>query len=147
MTSHTYTARMAAIISTTVLTGAFAATGAFADMSKHDADNNGSLSSDEFHVLIKADLTQMDVNADGELTLAEYLGEDASNARKAERITKRFKRLDRDNSGAMDEKEQTRFAKSRFKYLDADGNGELSDAELNAHGGKKNKKNKNKKGK
>lgn len=99
-----------------------------------DQDGNGRVDQEEFKAGGKFLFDKMDVDGDGVITMAEL-----ENHERAERIAKRFERMDANDDGQVTTDEFAQAGAKLFQRLDANEDGYLSKGELEKrrHGGGK----------
>lgn len=90
-------------------------------MASYDADENGAVDATEFETVRKASYTRTDVNSDGVVNEAEYVGDFEA-------------RLAASNPKAEERDDQIKQAHTRFNVLDADKDKKLTFAEYGASG-------------
>lgn len=99
-----------------------------------DRDGNGRIDAEEFKAGGKFVFGKMDVDGDGIITMAEL-----EDHERAERIAKRFERMDADADGKVTTGEFAQAGAKLFQRLDENEDGYLSKGELEKrrHGGGK----------
>ena len=99
-----------------------------------DKDGNGRVDQEEFKAGGEFLFARMDVDGDGVITMAEL-----EEHERAERIAKRFERMDTDSDGKVTSDEFAQAGAKLFQRLDENEDGYLSKGELERrrHGGGK----------
>ena len=105
-----------------------------AAFSRADADNDGSVTFEEFQALMGGKLASADANGDGVVTPAELV--DQLQKRREERAAEILKRFDTNNDGTVTVAEIEAAAKDRFAALDGNGDGALQKGEMRPAAGR-----------
>jgi hypothetical protein len=93
-----------------------------------DANGDGTLSLSEFQSAAQKRLMRADKDADGKLSLQEWLARPAA-AKAKHDPTKQFNRLDANKDSQLDATEIEALVKRRFAALDKNADGALSEEE------------------
>jgi len=93
-----------------------------------DTNGDGRLSLTEFQTVTQKRLMHADKDADGKLSLQEWLARPAA-AKAKNDPTKQFNRLDANKDSQLDAAEIEELAKRRFAALDKNADGSITDEE------------------
>ena len=105
-----------------------------ARFSRIDTNEDSVMVGFEYTVYRVSTFNGMDLNGDGALALEEFRDRGRTpSARRAERRTRTFERIDQDGSGNVERGEWDGYANRRFARMDSDENGEVSFEEFVAY--------------